>query len=119
MLRIDYQLLIVTKRMDFKEIIDLLNKNIYVTDNISQKKVIEDYKEYLLNVYRETELFNREYYLITDKLKKQEETELIEAFNMMKHLGINILKMTDEKKIYKILYECINKIAEGVNIDEY
>ena len=104
MLRIDYQLLIVTKRMDFKEIIDLLNKNIYVTDNISQKKVIEDYKEYLLNVYRETELFN---------------TELIEAFNMMKHLGINILKMTDEKKIYKILYECINKIAEGVNIDEY
>lgn len=118
MIHIDYRILVITKRMDFKGIIDLLNKNIYVTDNISQKKIIEDYKEYLLNISKEIALFDKEYYLITNKLKKQEEMELIEAFNVIKHLGIDILKVTDERKIYKILYECINKIAEGVEVDE-
>lgn len=119
MIHVDYQILVITQRMDFNTILDLLNKNIHVTNNINQKKIIEDYKEYLLNISKETKLFDRKYYLVTNKLKKQEETELTEAFNMMNHLGIEILKVTDENKIYKILYECINKIAEGVEIDEY
>ena len=43
----------------------------------------------------------------------------MEAFNTVKHLGIALEKITDEKKIYNILYENINKISKGVEQNEY
>lgn len=118
MITFNYQILIKTGKTDFNEILNVLNKNIYSADNMAQKKMIQQYKEYLFDLSKDIQLFTKTFYIITNKLTMQEESQLIEAFSTVQHLGICLEKITDERRIYNILYENINKISKGVE-DEY
>lgn len=119
MITFNYKIVIKTGKLDFYEILNILNQNIYSTYNMAQKKIIEEYKRYLLDLSKSIQLFTKTFYIVTDKLTVQEETQLIEAFRLVKHLGINIEKITDERILYDILYESINKISKGVEANEY
>ena len=119
MLTFNYQIVIKTDKADFNEIINILSKNIYSADNIAQKRIIEQYKEYLCDLSKAVQIFTKTFYITTSKLTSQEESQFFEAFNTLKHLGISMEKITDEEKLYNILYESINKISKGVKINEY
>lgn len=119
MITFNYKIVINVGKMDFNGILNVLNKNIYSTYNIAQKKIIEHYKEYLFNLSKKIQLFTKTFYMITSKLTIQEENQLIEAFKTVQHLGIKIEKIKDERKLYDILYESINKVSKGVEVNEY
>lgn len=119
MINFDYQIIVNTSKMNFNNILNVLNKNIYNTDNAMQKKFIIEYKRHLFNLSKEVQIFCKSFYFVINKLKTTDENQLKEAFNNMKHLGISIQKVTTEEKIYKILYESINRISEGDDINEY
>jgi len=119
MITFNYQIIIKTGKTDFNEILNILNKNIYSSDNICQKKLIQEYKKYLFGLSKDVQLYTKTFYIITNKLTIQEESQLLEAFNTVKHLGITLEKITEEREIYDILYESINKVSKGVNANEY
>jgi len=119
MITFNYQIVIKTGKTDFNEILNILNKNMYSADNTAQKKMIEQYKEYLFDLSKDIQIFTKTFYIITNKLTRQEETQLTEAFNTVKHLGITLQKITEERDIYNILYNSMNKISKGVEINEY
>lgn len=119
MITFNYQIVIKTGKTNFNEIMHILNNNMYTTNNIKQKNMISQYKKYLLDISKDVKLFTKTFYIITKKLTIQEENQLMDAFNTVKHLGINIEKITDERKIYNILYESMNKFTKGVEENEY
>ena len=119
MINFDYQIIINTNKMNFDSILNVLNKNIYDTDNAMQKKFIAEYKKHLFTLSKEVQIFCKSFYLVINKLKVVEENQLKEAFNTMKHLGVSIKKITNEEKLYRILYESINKVSGGNEINEY
>ncbi len=112
MINFDYQVVINTSKIDFNSVLDVLNKNSYNTNNLSQKNIINQYKEYLYSLSKNHQIYSKSFYIAVRKLKRQEEEQLIEAFRVMRHMGINISKVTKEEKIYSILYENINRISK-------
>lgn len=119
MINFDYQIIINTSKMSFSNILNVLNKNLYNTDNAMQKKFIVEYKKYLFDLSKEVQIFCKSFYLVINKLKIADENQLKEAFNTMKHLGISIQKITEEEKLYRILYESINRVSGGDEVNEY
>jgi len=119
MITFNFQIVIKTGKTDFNGILNILNKNIYSADNVAQKNLIEEYKEYLFDLSKDIQIFTKTFYIITNKLTFQEENQIIDAFSTVKHLGISIEKITEENKIYNILYESMNKISKGVDVNEY
>ena len=119
MITFNYQIVIKTGKADFNEILNILNRNMHSSDNAAQKRMIEKYKEYLFDLSKDVQLFTKTFYIITDKLTLQEESQFMEAFYSLKHLGISMEKITEERKLYNILYESINVVSKGVEQDEY
>lgn len=119
MITFKYKIIIKTGKTDFNGILNILNKNIYSSDNLAQKKIIQEYKKYLFDLSKQVQIFTKTFYMITNNLTIQEENQLTEAFNMVKHLGITLEKITEESKLYNILYESINRISKGVEENEY
>lgn len=110
MINFNHQILIETKKLDFKNIFDKLDKNIYLTDEYKQKEIVQEYKNYMMKISKDINVYNRTFYLIVDELDMEKEKRLKEAFSFLENVGIKIKKITDNDRLYKLLYETINRI---------
>ena len=117
MMDFNYQILVDTKKIETEKLIDKLNNNEYITNNKGHKMVINKYKEYLQNITSKVNVYEKSFYIITNKLTEEKEKTLEEGFSFLKNVGISINKIVDEDTIYNILYRVINQV-KGEQINE-
>ncbi len=115
LINFNYQVLINTDKINFEKNFDILNKNTYLSTNNVQRNMIEEYKEYLIKLSKERQIYEKTFYIIVEKLNLNEKKQFEEAFNSMKNLGVSISKIENSDEVFKILYNTINKFDEEVS----
>lgn len=116
MINFNYQIVIETKRIDFNNLFDNLDKNIYLSNDDMHRSVIEKYKEYLNKLSNQISVYDRKFYFITEQLDMESERRLIEGFNFLGSLGVKIERIMDNEKIFSLLYELVNKM-QGADLN--
>lgn len=109
MFNFNYKVIIETKRIDFNNMISKLDNNIYLSNNKTQKKIIQKYKEYLNELSNEVNVYDRNFTMVFEKLDNENSKALQEGFKYLKTVGIDINRVTKDN-VFKKVYEMINKV---------
>lgn len=112
MLKVDYQIVIDTKKFKLDDTFNALDNTQYKMKSQKQKNVVNKYKEYLKELSDDIEIYERCIYLIIKKLDDVGERQLTEALTNLKAIGIGVRKVESREEILRIIYELINK-SEG------
>lgn len=110
MINFNYQIIIETKVINFNNLIDNLNKNIYLSNDYFHKSIMEEYKNYLHELSNEINIYDRQFYFIVEQLDIEKEKRLKEGGDFLQSIGVKIDKVKDDDEIFKLMYESINKI---------
>lgn len=113
MMKVDYEILVETNKLKLDKAFDNLSKIEYETKNGKQKKMIENYEEYLKALANNVEIYERNIFIILKKLNVAEEKSFIEGLKNLSYLGIEAKKVTEREEILRILHESINIRWEG------
>lgn len=109
MFNFNYQVIIETKRIDFNNMVSKLDNNIHLSNNEIQKNIIQKYKEYLLELSNEIDVYDRKFTMACQKLGNENIKTLEEGFEYLKAVGVEIKKITKDD-VFKKTYEMINQI---------
>lgn len=115
MISFNYQIIIQTKKIDFKKMLNILNNNIHLSNDYMHRLIIQKYKEYLENLSKEINVYGRYLYFITEQLDIEKERRLKEGFEFLEGIGVSIERIIHDEEIFRVTYEMINKMS-GDNI---
>ena len=95
--------------LNFNNLYNDLNKNIYLSNDYYHKTIIEKYKEYLNELSCNINIYDRQFYFVTDQLDIEKEKRLKEGITFLESIGVKVNRITEDKKIFNLIYEAINK----------
>ena len=110
MINFDYEIIVSTEKIEFNTIQTILEKNSYLTCNDKQKRLINNYKEYLNSFPAKSKIYKKKFYIVFKDIDNRKQREIEEMDKILNSIGIRIRKITEEGELFKLLYEMINEI---------